>query len=261
VAKRWISKFQKPHLDGDGVEHFVAGKGQVFVVTAVEHITDIALAPGEVIVPPLHIGDADEWKLHPAQSGSGNKATEHVLVKPSDAGLSTNLVIETNKRTISVELTSRRADYMPLVALDLSDNDDNEWATAAANVGAVLTDARPGAAAASNSPCDQMPIVPPSQFHITGDNVPWRPMQAYIVATPVGNKTCVDFAGDIGSGELPAMLALADDGGWFSGPTKKIVNVRYVHRRFIADEQLSRFILVDGVGGSQKSVTIARVQP
>jgi P-type conjugative transfer protein TrbG len=254
LAKRWIAKFQTPRLDAAGIEHFLPGNGQVFVVAAVSHITDIALAPGEIIVPPLHIGDTTEWTLHPAQSGSGNDAKEHILIKPSDAGLSTNLVIETNKRTVSIELSSRRDDYMPLVALDLSDSGDGERITAT-----VL--ARQQRVTLAASPCDQAPIVPPSQFRITGDNPAWRPLRAYVVATPVGNKTCVDFSGGIISGELPAMLALADDGGWFRSPTKKIVNVRYVNHRFVADEQLSRFILVDGVGGSQKSVTITQVRP
>jgi type IV secretion system protein TrbG len=130
--------------------------------------------------------------------------------------------IETNKRTVSIELSSRRDDYMPLVALDLSDAGDGDRVTAT-----VL--ARQQRVTVAASPCDQAPIVPPAQFRITGDNVPWRPVRAYVVATPVGNKTCVDFSGGIISGELPAMLALADDGGWFRSPTKKIVNVRYVN--------------------------------
>jgi hypothetical protein len=66
AANRWIAKPLTPHLDEDGVVHF-AGRGQIFVVTAVNHVTDIALAPGEIISPPLHIGDAVDWKFHPAE--------------------------------------------------------------------------------------------------------------------------------------------------------------------------------------------------
>jgi type IV secretion system protein VirB9 len=256
VANRWIAKPLTPHLGEDGAVHFV-GRGQVFVVTAVNHVTDIALAPGEIISPPLHIGDADDWKFHPATSGSGRKTTQHVLVKPVDAGLSSNLVIETNKRTISVALTSRRSDYMPLVALDIPDDTDTGGWSSAANFqpgGPTVL----GTSASPASPCDGEPVIPPDQFKISGDNVTWRPLQAYVVSTPVGQKTCIDFPSSIGSEDLPALLALADNGGWFSWPTQKIVNVRYVHRRFIADERLDRFILVDGVGGDQKSVTIVR---
>jgi type IV secretion system protein VirB9 len=250
VANRWIVKPLTPHLGDDGAVHFT-GRGQVFVVTAVNHITDIALAPGEIISPPLHVGDMDDWKTHAAMSGSGRKTTSHVLVKPIDAGLSTNMVIETNKRTISVALTSRRADYMPLVALDLPEDPDKDW-------GGPINLLPTAAATTAVSPCDGEPAIPPDQFKISGDNVTWKPLQAYVVSTPVGQKTCIDFPSSIGSEDLPALLALADDGGWFSNPTQKIVNVRYVHRRFIADERLDRFILVDGVGGAQRSITVTR---
>lgn len=250
VARTWINHWQQPHLDGDGVEHFTVGLGEVQVVAAVNHVTDIALAPGEIINPPLHIGDADEWKMTAAMSGAGRHMTAHVLVKPIDAGLNTNLVIETNKRTISVSLTSRRQDYMPMVSLDIPADD-------AGGFGAplVLAGANP---MQQPSPCDLPPTVPPDQFIIKGDNVSWKPTQAFIVSTPVGDKTCIDFPSSIGSDEIPALLALADDGGWFSSPTKKIINVRFLRRRFIADESLSRMILVSGVGGDQKQVKITR---
>ncbi len=251
VAARWIQKFQKPHLDENGVEHFVSGKGQVSVVTAVDHLTDIALAPGETIFPPLHVGDSASWKFHPAFSRAGGKSISHVLVKPIDAGLSTNMVIQTNQRTISLSLTSRQRDYMPLVSLDLAEDEDKDFGDYAA----MLASSNPAQPA---SACDQSPVVPPDQFAIDGDKATWRPTQVYQVSTPVGIKTCVDFPSDIGSQSLPALLALADDGGWFSSATKTIVNVRFVNRRFIVDEALSRFVLVDGVGSDQRSIKISR---
>jgi type IV secretion system protein VirB9 len=252
AARRWINKYQKPKLGSDGTVHFLPNRGQPFVVTAVDHITDIALAPGEIIVPPLHIGAAEDWKFHPAVSGSGRNIVSHILVKPDDAGLSTNLVIETNKRTISIALVSRRSDYMPLVAMDLPDDDDSGW-----NSAVHLADAggMPGAVA---SPCDQPPAIGPEMFKITGDRVDWRPLQVWAVSTPVGYKTCIEFPAGIGSGSLPALLALADDGGWFSSPSKDIVNVRFVNRRYIADELLNKFVLISGVGSDQKSVRVVR---
>lgn len=253
VAQRWIQKFQKPHLDENGVVHFVPGKGQVFVVTAVDHLTDIALAPGETIFPPLHVGDSSSWKFHPAFSRAGGKSIAHVLIKPIDAGLSTNMVIETNKRTISISLSSRQRDYMPLVSLDLPEEEDADFTAYAAKLGGT---ADPVAQPASA--CDQSPVVPPDQFSIDGDKTSWRPVQVYQVSTPVGIKTCVDFPSDIGSGSLPALLALADDGGWFNGPTKTVVNVRFINRRFIVDEALNRFVLVDGVGSDQHSIKITK---
>jgi type IV secretion system protein TrbG len=250
AARRWINKYQRPRLDGDGIVHFTPNHGQPFVVTAVDHITDIALAPGEIIVPPLHLGDTANWKSHAAVSGNGPHMVAHILIKPDDAGLNTNLVIETSKRSISIALTSRRADYVPLVALDLPD-DDPTW-----NNAVQLADASGTGAVAS--PCDQPPAIGPEMFKISGDRVDWRPLQVWAVSTPVGYKTCVEFPAGIGSGDLPALLALADDGGWFSSPSKDIVNVRFVSRRYVADELLNKFVLISGVGSNQKSIRITR---
>ena len=251
VARTWINKPQRPHLDGDGVVHFTSGKGQVFVVAAVDHITDISLSPGETIFMPFHVGDADSWKVHAANSRADGKPVSHILVKPTDAGLSTNIVIETNKRTISVALTSRQRDYMPLVSLDMAEDDD-------ADMVAYANKLESPSAGQPVSACDQSPVVPPDQFSIEGDKASWRPIQVYQVSTPVGIKTCVDFPSSIGSTSLPALLALADDGGFFTGPTKTVVNVRFISRRFIVDEALNRFVLVDGVGGDQRKIKIIR---
>jgi hypothetical protein len=57
------------------------------------------------------------------------------------------------------------------------------------------------------------------------------------------------------------LLELADDGGWFSDATKRIVDVRFVNRRFIVDGALNRFILVSGVGGDQEAITVTRRPP
>lgn len=252
VARRWINKQQRPHLDGDGVVHFTSGKGQVFVVAAVDHITDISLSPGETIFMPMHVGDAESWKVHPANSRANGKPIAHILVKPTDAGLSTNIVVETNKRTISVALSSRQRDYMPLVSLDLADDEDSDMVNYANKLGGQQPSSQPVSA------CDQSPVVPPDQFSIEGDKASWRPTQVYQVSTPVGIKTCVDFPSDIGSTSLPALLALADDGGFFTGATKTVVNVRFVNRRFIVDEALGRFVLVDGVGSNQRKIKIVR---
>lgn len=250
VARKWINKFQKPQLDEDGVVHFQEGRGQVYVVAAVNHATDIMLAPGERVLGAPIFGDKEGWRSQPATSGVGRKAQSHIIIKPADAGLSTNLVIQTNKRSISIELVSRRSEYMPKVAMDIPDDDNALWANAATNV--------IGGPSATADPCDQFPTIGPDQYKSSGDEVRWKPVQVYAVSTPVGMKTCVEFPSSIGSQELPAILALANDGGWFSSPTKKIINVRFSKRRYIADELLERFVLVDGVGGAQQSVTYTR---
>jgi P-type conjugative transfer protein TrbG len=247
AATKWIDRFQAPHADHFGVLHFTDGRGQVQIVAAVDHVTDVRLSPGEQIFLPISNGNSSDWIVHPVMGREDGKAVAHLTIKPTDAGLRTNLVVHTNKRTLSFELTSRQQEYMPLVALDMPEEDSSS------SVGMVALNQ-----GAPQNACDLPPSVPAKQFTIHGDNVPWRPTDVYWVSTPVGTKTCVSFASDIGSTDLPALLALGNDGGWFSDPTKQIVNVRFMNRRFIVDEALSRFILVSGVGGDQQAITITR---
>jgi type IV secretion system protein VirB9 len=251
AAQRWIVQAQSPHLDHDGVLHFTDGHGQVQIVASVNHVTDIRLEPGENILLPISVGDAEDWVIHIALGRQDGQPVAHITVKPDDAGLSSNLVIHTSKRTLSVELASRQKEFMPLVALDAAEtSDDQPFSLLTAAQGNMV-----------QTPCDLPPTVPKEQFSVRGDAVPWRPIDVYWVTTPVGTKTCVTFPDGINSGDLPALLELADDGGWFSDATKRIVDVRFVNRRFIVDEALNRFILVSGVGGDQEAITVTRRPP
>jgi hypothetical protein len=68
TAQRWINKFQTPQLDSYGTLHFVDGRGQVQIVAAVDHVTDVALAPGENIFLPI----ACRFCSHSPTTGAGS---------------------------------------------------------------------------------------------------------------------------------------------------------------------------------------------
>jgi type IV secretion system protein VirB9 len=101
-------------------------------------------------------------------------------------------------------------------------------------------------------------LVPPSAFKISDPNTYWTPVQVYQVSTSVGEKTCAQFRADIGSHSLPPLVALANDGSWFSSATALIVNARYTHRRYVVDEALDHFALISGVGSDQEKVEVTR---
>ena len=82
----------------------------------------------------------------------------------------------------------------------------------------------------------------------------WRPIRVY----SNGAKTYIQFPRGVAHGDLPALVALADDGGLFTEPTKQLVNYRYVNGRFEVDKVLERAALISGVGWDQVSVTITR---
>jgi type IV secretion system protein VirB9 len=59
-------------------------------------------------------------------------------------------------------------------------------------------------------------------------------------------------------GAAPALVALGNDGGWFSRPSQQMVNYRIQGDRYVVDRVLDRAELVSGVGGDQIRVAITR---
>ena len=100
-----------------------------------------------------------------------------------------------------------------------------------------------------------------ASYRIEGDNPPWRPVRVY----NDGVKTIIQFPPGVAFGDLPTLVALADDPSFlhleslWNGPTKTLVNYRFVKDRFEADKVLNRAVLISGVGSAQTSVTITRV--
>jgi P-type conjugative transfer protein TrbG len=70
-----------------------------------QHVCDIALdSSGETIID-LEIGNSNHWSVAQGHSGTG-EWTPHIFVRPTQAGLDTNLVITTTKRTYNISLRS-----------------------------------------------------------------------------------------------------------------------------------------------------------
>jgi type IV secretion system protein VirB9 len=256
-ASRGRQRAARAQVDATGWIHFAFGDGEPFVVCAPLHICDVRLQPGERVLEPPDLSDP-RWIVHPRYSVEDGQTVTHVIVKPSDDGLDGNIVIHTDRRTYSIGLISSERQYMPLVAFDYPDDGGSANADGGQSWNGPAATAGSGA---GGDPCDATPVVPPSAFRVTGPKQAWTPVQVYVVSTPVGEKTCVDFASDIGSGALPAVVALGHDGSWFSDPTPHIVNVRYVRRRFEVDEAMDRFALISGVGDDQQKNEIRRAGP
>lgn len=57
-------------------------------------------------------GDTVRWMIGDTKSGSGTSEKIHILVKPTEADLKTNLVITTDCRTYYLELELFETTYM-----------------------------------------------------------------------------------------------------------------------------------------------------
>lgn len=87
------------------------------VYTATGRVTDVALQPGEELVT-VAAGDTVRWIVGDTTSGSGAEQRVSILVKPIRAGLHTNLVVKTSRRTYLLELTSTEKAWMASVSWD-----------------------------------------------------------------------------------------------------------------------------------------------
>jgi len=84
------------------------------------------LQPGEA-VKSVTVGDAVRWQITPAEQGAGESLITHVIIKPTDVGLITNMVITTNRRAYVVKLKSREDDWMPRISFEYPEEARGDW--------------------------------------------------------------------------------------------------------------------------------------
>ena len=64
----------------------------------------------------LKVGDSTRWIIERTASGSAQGMIEHIIVKPTDIGLQSNLRIYTDKRTYYLDLSSSDKEFMPQIS-------------------------------------------------------------------------------------------------------------------------------------------------
>ena len=245
LARRWRNRGEMPQPGEDGVVRFLYGATMPSVVCAPLMVCDLALQPGEV-VQNLNIGDSVRWKVSPAFSGLGDTRETHVIIKPTDAGLVTDMILSTTRRVYSIKLISTQHEWMPLVAFNYPDDVKAQWAAyqQTASFGAAAATLVSGESAADLD----------FNYQITGDDPAWKPIRVYTD----GSKTYIEFSPAAAHQPAPALVALANDGTWFSSPTPQIINYRQMGNRYIVDSVLTKAALISGVGSDQTRVTITK---
>ncbi|HOJ78513.1 MAG TPA: P-type conjugative transfer protein TrbG [Bacillota bacterium] len=78
-----------------------------------ERLTDIQLQPGEEILF-IGAGDTVRWMVDKDVSGSGSNRRWHIYIKPLRGGISTNLIINTDRRAYHLEVYASNW-YTPIV--------------------------------------------------------------------------------------------------------------------------------------------------
>jgi type IV secretion system protein VirB9 len=211
--------------------------GAVFhVYTAPGRVTDVALQPGEALVS-VASGDTVRWVIGDTSSGSKAARRVHVLVKPVAAGLATNLVIATDKRTYHLALTSSAEAAM--AALSWTYPHDDLIAIQGARTAAEA--AAPVAAGLDATSLN-------FAYAIDGDRPAWRPLRAF----DDGRRTYIEFPASLALGEAPPLFLVESDG------KLGLVNYRVRGRFYVVDRLFGAAELRLGAGKQQQVVRITR---
>lgn len=216
---------------------FAYAPGSLYQVTAaVGRVTAIQLQQGESLsdTGAVAAGDTVRWVIGEAASGSGSSRRTQILVKPTDPGLVTNLVINTDRRTYIVELRSTASTYMASVAWSYP-QDALIALKARADAAAHMAETRVAG--------DLDPARLDFGYRLKGDRADWRPTQVF----DDGAKTYILFPATIAQSELPPLFLIGEGG------KAELVNYRVSGRYMIVDRL---FAVAELRLGTRKAQTV-----
>jgi type IV secretion system protein TrbG len=218
------------------VEFLFSERGVYDLVAAPGHVTDIVLEPGEALVEtnPIAAGDTARWVIGDTTSGAGETRRVHVLVKPVQSGLTSNLIINTSRRSYHLRIRASARAYLSQVAWRYP-----QTPTPRAAAQPVVVPAPPAATA---------PVRLNFGYRLTG-KAPWRPARVF----DDGARTYVEFGPGSALTDLPPLYVLAAD-----GKTAELVNYRVEGRRLVVDRLFDGAELRFGLKRWERRVRIAR---
>lgn len=234
ISTQWRGSRGLVTKGADGKVIFLYGEVQPSVVCSPLQVCDIELQGGEVVRDVL-VGDTVRWKVEPATSGAAGGQAIHLIVKPSEPGLVTSMVVTTSRRTYHVQLKSHPTQYMARVGFEYPED-----------VSAKLADVNARLEANMMSVTGVAPEQLSFAYSVSG-RADWRPTRVY----SDGQKTYIQFPRSISGQDAPVLFVI-------SGGQNRIVNYRMKSNMMVVDYNIDRAVLVSGVGWKQEKVMISR---
>lgn len=206
-------------------------------------VTDIQLQTGESITS-VNGGDTTRWLVEQTTSGgNGVPETQHVLVKPLQADIQTNVIISTDKRIYQLKAISTENTYSPIISWTYPADDKN-----------TLLFIQKQAAKEKAEVTSEEPIAPESLYFeykiksnagMFSKEYAWTPVKAF----NDGTKTYIQVNPQMKNNEAPALFVKDRDGN------VNLVNYRLKNNYFIVDRL---FETAELRNGTDEIVTITK---
>lgn len=228
----------EPSLNGyiNAVQVYPYTEGALYrLYAAPGQVSDIALQPGETLIS-VSAGDTVRWVVGDTSSGGPEGERAHILVKPIGPGLSTNLMIATDRRVYHLELTSTDGAYM--AALSWAYPQDELDGLRARNRNALARDERTIAKGLALGDLN-------FGYSIEGDRPDWRPVRVF----DDGRQVYIQMPAAITTTDAPPLFVVGRKGG------VELVNYRVKDNYYIVDRLFSRAELRHG----EKNQTVVRI--
>jgi type IV secretion system protein VirB9 len=210
------------------------------------YVTDVILQPGEAVTG-VHPGDPVRWTFTPSRSGAGGMEQTHVLIKPLMADISTNVIVNTDRRTYQFDLMSSAKDFMPSVSFSYPDDSVKAWDVFISEKKKEREGNATLASGYSVSPEDLH-----LEYEIKGsDSLRWKPIRVW----DDGVKTYIQFRKGATKKSVEAPVFIV-----YEHKKEVIANYRAANDMYIVDRIFDKAALIVGTGAHQDRIVITRLR-
>jgi P-type conjugative transfer protein TrbG len=257
VTRDSDSRIATPTPGNDGRVLYVFGQGTPVMVCAPLRVCAVELQAGEHLESQPQIGDSSRWQVTPVISGTGLNEAPILIVKPIEAGLETDLIVPTDRRTYVVKLISDQTRFIARLAFQYPADERAKWTAFQAQQDAEKRDAAALAEQqrTKDKRADVLPMADGTldnlyfDYKLDGDPA-YRPERVL----DDGVHTYLIYPDDGRFREMPTLLIVVN------GKTE-LVNFRVDGSRYIVDRLFDKAVLVVGAGKKQTRVAITRAKP
>lgn len=240
----------KPVLGKDGLVMLPYGQYEPKIICQPLMLCDIQLQSGEIINNVL-MGDTPNWtdsgddgksaSVPIAYSGPDINKTPHIILTPNFAGLQTNLIITTTRRTYYLKLYSSNSAHVSRVGFYYP-----------GEIMQTLAESRQAAEVKDNQTL--APSIDPQKLYfkykLTGDDhAPFWPSQVF----DDGTRVYIQMSPNMAAKSLPAIYVLDVD-----GETMELMNFTYKSPYYIVPKIFKQAVLKRGQDENEVLVTITR---